>query len=268
MTQEDIELVWLFKGEKPGPFDLIGYFSELVQELFGSSFNFIAYSVKVKNHFKGKDLKFKEANIEKFKNDLPIVPAEGFELTTLLPGWEYKSRDKRFSVSTGRDFDNRGDRILSFSLNKASFLATYPRDKIVEIYLRIARYIKDNGGELVYGFVLSMYSEKFPGFFIRGVGNSSMSAKEEELLDAWNDGKDRCDSKIWTVFWGNLVTSRHFKHPEDVSRLRKAVGESDFFEIDGSTFFFHLPGESMLLGNEDKRLRREALALFDPLKRS
>ena len=147
-------------------------------------------------------------------------------------------------------------------------MALYPRDKIIEVYLGIMRYIKANEGEFVYGFLFSMASDKFPGMFIAGIGNDNLSARDEEYLDAWVEGKDKCDSRIWTVFWGNLVTNKHFKKPENMNKLRMTVGESNFFEVDGSAFFFKVPGVSLVLEDEEKRTRRELLALFDPLVRS
>jgi hypothetical protein len=252
----------IFQGANSGPLDHIRYFSQLVGELYGSGFEEISYSVLLKGKLKSKTMKFTDESIEKFKNDLPDVLYKGFELMALSPGWEYKSRDKKFSVSYNEDSNRRDDRILTFSLNKHCFLALFPRDKIIELYLGLARHIQEKEGELVYGFIFSMAGEKFPGMFIAGIGNDNLTDKEEELLEAWNDGRDQCDRKIWTVPWGNLVTSRHFKRPENLNKLRKVVGEGNVHVLARSAFFFHLPWDSLELGNEDKQILREILPLF------
>jgi hypothetical protein len=260
--QENIELVLIFQGVNSGPLDHIRYFSQLVGELYGSGFEEISYSVSLKGKLKSKTMKFTDESIEKFKSDLPDVLYRGFELLALSPGWEYKSRDKKFSLLYNEDFNRRGDRILTFSLNKESFLALYPRDKIIELYLGMARHIQEKEGELVYGFVFSMASEKFPGMFIAGIGNENLTDKEEELLEAWNDVKDQCDRKIRTVFWGDLVTSRHFKRPDNLDQLRKVVGEGNVHVLERSAFFFHLPWDSLELGNENKGVRQKILSVL------
>lgn len=265
MAQENIELVILFQGAKSGPLDHIRFFSDLMKDLYGSDFEELSYSVLLKGKLKSKTMKFTVESTEKFNGDLPDVLYKGFELLALLPGWEYKSRDKKFSVIYNEDFNLRGDRILTLSLNKDSFLAMYPRDKIIEVYLEIARYIKKNDGELSYGFVFSMASDKFPGMFIAGIGNENLTKKEEELLTAWSDGKDQCDRKIWTVFWGNLVTSRHFKRPDNLDKLKKVVGVGNVHDVESSVFFFNLPGDDFELGKENKQMRKELAPFFETL---
>jgi len=279
MAKENILLVVIFQGAGSGPLDHIRYFADRVKGLFGTGFEELSYSTLVKGRLKTKTVKFTDANVEKFRGDLPDVVDKGFELLTLLPGWEFKSRDKRFSVSYNEEFNQRGDRILTISLNKESWLAMHSAGKVSELYVEIARHITEKGGELVYGFVFSMASEKLPGLFISGIGNDHLSSREEEWLEAWTDGKGQCDRKIWTVFWGNLVTSRHFKRPEDLDRLRMMVGEGNVHEVNGGAgangangatgptgaVFFNLPGGSWVLGDEDKRMRKGVAGFFDVL---
>jgi hypothetical protein len=73
--KENIKLVMIFQGANSGPLDHIRYFSQLAEDLFGSGFEEIWYSVLLKgkkyNKLKSKTMKFSAKAIESFESDVP-----------------------------------------------------------------------------------------------------------------------------------------------------------------------------------------------------
>jgi hypothetical protein len=261
MTQESIELAFLFKGPPINTHSIIEYFGSIHESLYKSNFHEISYSTPIKNTFKGKSLKFTDKNIGKLIDE---NPANGFDLFSLLPDWEYKSKDINFLIGYTPDFnDEKG--AVSITINKEFFYKEFNNKKLVEIYLSVANYLNENKAKIKYGFIFLMDNQKFPGLFVTGIGNYNLSKNEQKELRIWADRNLESDSKIWRVFWGNLITKKHLKAGFSLDRIKTIVGANNFFMVDNDVCFFNLPNDDLLYGNEHKSSEKELLKLLNSL---
>lgn len=238
---ESIQLVLLFEKGNISIQEVARYFENQLQAIFGSTFHELSYSYISDNNFKSKNLQYSGANLEKLYKASTL---NGFELLCLLDDWKYKSKDIKFSARFTPDF-NKKCSCISLTLSKKEFLKKFDEEAISKLYLDVVKYIRDFGLRLVYGFIFSMDSEKFPAMYVAGIGNYQMSKNEEENLQVWAENNDRSDVAIWNLFWGNLITKNHLTHPDDLTKLRELVGKDHFYEIDDSTFFFVVPDSKM-----------------------
>src|SRR6185437_16199394 len=202
MAQESIEFVFLFKGPNITPQNIVKYFGCIHETLYKSKFHEIAYTIPFKNTFKSRSLKFTDKNIEKLINE---NPSDRFDLFSLLPDWEYKSKDINFLVGYNSNFKNKGDGFITITINKDIFYRAFDNNKLIALFLEITKYLKENEAEIKYGFIFLMANQKFPAFFITGIGNYNLSKDEQKELRIWADRNSETDSKIWRIFWGNLI---------------------------------------------------------------
>ena len=50
-----------------------------------------------------------------------------------------------------------------------------------------------------------------------------------------------CESKIWDVFWGNIISEKHLgKHPNILSEITKIVGNENLFALHEGLYWFNL----------------------------
>jgi hypothetical protein len=261
MKQENIEMVILFNRAELDIRSMVTYFSSVFEDFFDETFQEISYAIKTQNGVKGKSLRYSSKNLEKL---ILENPNNGFGMFRLLPNWEYKSQDIKFSFRYASEFKNKSA-MIAVAVNRNSMGKAFDSKKMTETYLAIINYLKTNKITMIYGFIFSMDTRKFPGLFISGISNYNLSKSEEIELQIWADNNSEANYKIWRVFWGNLVTKKHLKAGFSLERIKTIVGANNFFLVDNDTCFFNLPNDDLLYGNEHKSSEKELLKLLNSL---
>ena len=267
MKQESIEFVIMFQQEGIGQLTIMDYFTALVKRLYNSDFKQLSYTTRSGGSLKTKTVKYSNENVKKFINDLPYNINEGFELLSLLPDWKYKSRDINYSVLFNSKFNDKNQQLLVLTLNKEAYYRQYSNRRIVELYIEILNFLRENNAKLIYGFIFSMENEKLPSMYLAGIGSGHLSNKEEENLQIWAERNSDADCCIWNIFWGNLVTKEHLKSLATLEKVQAIIGKENFYLIDSSTYLFNLPEESLLFTAEYNGIKRKLRGLFNSLVR-
>ena len=261
MREECIVLTAFFGNDGLRTENIIEYFNGLLNNLYGTNFQELSYSTIIKSRLISKTCKYSTDAIAKMIKNLPV---NGFELLSLLPSWKYKAIDINFSVVFTRAFNVR-DSSLILTLNKDVFCKKYNNDKLITLYLDMMKYLIGSGAEITYGFIFSMDKNKFPGMFAAGVGNYELTASEEKGLQTWAERNDECDHKIWKIFWGNLVTTKHLKNYNSLEKLKESVGLKNFSKIDEQTYFFTTPRNNQSFVDSNNSSQRSLYKLFTTL---
>ncbi|MBK0379735.1 hypothetical protein [Mucilaginibacter segetis] len=265
MKQESLELVILFKEDSLHSKNLLEYFDKEVNDVFDIKFDEISYSLKVKSAMRGKTLKYKEANIVKFISELPNnFNGGGFELLSYLPNFKYKSVDVRLSVSYSPNLYDRRS-FITITLNKDFFYACINNNKLIAFYVRVIAFLKSLDKKITYGFIFCMANEKFPAFFAVGTGNYNLTKEEQSELQIWAERMSESDGKIWRVFWGNLITTKHLTAGASIAKIKEIVGNENLYQIDDRTSFFNLPDNNIAYGYEKKKIKGKLRNLVNSL---
>lgn len=65
--------------------------------------------------------------------------------------------------------------------------------------------------QIDYGLIHPMPVAKLPGLYFGGIHNDELDAYEKRNLDIWIGSRHEFPTKIWDVFWGNVITDEHLK---------------------------------------------------------
>ena len=264
MKQESIELLILFKEEYPSSKDLIDYFEKEISDLFNIQFHEISYNLKAGSSLRGKTLKFKQRNIEKFVSQLPNnFDGGGFGLINYLPDFKFKSTDINLSVSYRRGIFDLEHSSIKITLNKTFFYSSNQNHVLVSVCTKTIAFLKSIQKRITYGFIFSMANEKFPGFFAEGIGNNNLTNEEESAVQTWAEKNHESDSKIWRIFWGNLITKKHLKSGTSIEDVKRIVGDENVYLVSDNTYFFNLPDTDLSYGNENKRKGKKLLNILN-----
>lgn len=259
---ESIELVVIFEKASIQPSSIVNFFEGQLKRTFDCTFDELSYSLIESGTFKSKTVRYSQGNLSKLykKNTL-----NGFELLRLLEGWKSKSKDVQFSVNYSRDFNEKCS-CICVTINRGVFLERFEAQDVVGMFMEVVTFLRELLAELRYGFIFSMENTKFPSMYVAGIGNNLLTELEERDLQIWAEQNEHCDVAIWKLFWGNLITKRHLIKVENRMNIAELVGSEHFHEIDGSTFFFTLPGTDLSYNSKNSRLKDQILGLLNRLK--
>lgn len=256
MKEENIEFMLIFhRKESINLQKIIFLFNNFFLEKYNEQFDELSYSVTVKNHLRSKTLKFSNKNIEKMLLDIPY---NGFYATKYLANLENKFTDFEFALRFNFNFNEKLSYVL-VTINKQIFLKKYNYNFLKIFFFHFITYLFKEDLQIAYGFVFAMENEQFPNLFVNGIGYYQMPSELRKELNIWTDNWDECGSKIWRIFWGNLISDRHLKTPDSLNRIKEIVGEENFFKVSDSLFFFTLPENNLKYGTEDEKKKAQLL---------
>jgi len=239
MEKQSIILSFRFTGALQ-QIEAVNFFSEQFKKWFNKSISELNYTItdKSKSSWKQntKNLKFTDSNVLKFK-ELLLENKEkiyiDFELLKGLENIVYKSTDIDFSI-----LYNHTETInsLNIILNTALYRNTDWKGFAKEI----VHFLNEQSCNILYGFVLNLDNTKLPVFFVEGIGNENLNKKEQEKLFIWSNNKYQCENKIWDIFWGNIITSKHIENTNILNEIEKIVGKENILPLTSNLTWFNL----------------------------
>jgi hypothetical protein len=260
MSEKSIVVSLNFKGELPQILS-ISFFDSYFRQEFKKEIQYLNFTIsdKTNNNWKqkSKSLKFTSSNLKKYEKILSNKNCKidvSFELLRNLDPYIYKSKDIDFSVTLNQ-FDSPINS-LNIVLNSSFYSGVVLRDFVQLVSNLLIR----NNCDLVYGFVFCLSNSKGPSFYIEGIGYPKIKKDESEKLKNWLNNKSSCESKIWDIFWGNVVSSKHLKIiPNALKKLNEILGGSNVVMLNNDLLWFNindniLEFEILEYGVERKRL--------------
>jgi len=253
-----------FKGNLPQLQTLL-FFRDLLRERYEKDIAELFFTVTDKSGIywkdKSKKLKFSDSAIKKFQEALAIANEKiivDFELLRNLENAEYKSRDVDFSIIYKQDYPIN-------SLNLIFNASIYRNAKWKKLVEEVHDFLLKQKCPVVYGFVLALDNLKNPALYVEGVGSPSLNSRERDKVNAWTMGMMDCETKIWDVFWGNMISEKHLRsHPNVLSEISKIVGNENFSELHGGLYWFNLDYDIEKFDNSIFDEKRESLySLFN-----
>jgi hypothetical protein len=219
----------------------INFITEQFENLFSKTFSTLSYTITDKSSFywkqKTKSVKLTVSNLQKLEEILFLKNQNidvSFELLKNTVGCEFKSRDIDFSVSYSNSENINGlNFILSDKLFKEKDLKT-----LVQI---ISTYLLKQNCQVLYCFISNVENEKLPAFYIEGIGTPSLSRFETQRIKVWSANKLSCDEKIWDIFWGNIISTKHIVNEYLISDVEKMIGKDNAVLLAPGLLLFNLP---------------------------
>jgi hypothetical protein len=246
---------------------------EFVQALF-SSFNKTKMELDyVIQDERGKTVKFKsrggEINtkvLNNFKSNLLLtnndgISIGGFSIFANLPNWSFKAIDFDFYFNYDSSIYND---FCSFDI--VLFSDWYDILDIKSFINTICVYLISNKCELLYGFMFVMESRKNPLAIINGHLTQFLTKYEDKKVQIWSENKDNCDTQIWDIFWGNIISKKHLAKIS-VEEIEKIVGSENVCELSPEVLWFNLPDNLLDFDFSDySKTRKELYNYFDSKK--
>ena len=257
MKNRSIELVIMFQEKKPTSLALFDYLRDMILRLYNVEFDEFEYSFIVNDREKKKVLKYKKANIEKCIEDLKNNDGMGFELQKYLPNSSFKYRDIQLSISYNPYLHLNKVSSVILTINEEFYFVKNTLSDLKLLYLQIVDFLIKLDKKVFYGFISSLENIKNPSLYVVGIGNFDLSKKEQRDLFLWANENNNAIEKIWRIFWGNLITDSHLKNGYSTDKLKEIVGEKNFCVVDNHTYFFNLPNNDLLYGNEHEISEKE-----------
>lgn len=239
MAEQSIVLSFRFSGELNQK-EAIVFFSTQFEKWFGKSINELNYTITDKSKSswkqKTKSLKYTDSNLLKFSELLSERKEKvyiDFELLRNLPNIEYKSRDIDFSI-----LYNRSETISS--LNVVFNTSMYSNTDWKGFVKLVIKFLIEQHCEICYAFVLNLDNIKNPALYVEGIGNGSLAKNEEEKLALWSNNMNRCNEKIWDIFWGNIISTKYILQSQTLEDIEKLVGKENVVLLTPTLIWFNL----------------------------
>lgn len=239
MEKKSIAISIRFKGSI-SQIDTILFLKEILSQWFNKSIVELNYTITDKSDVnwkqKSKRLKFTDKAIEKYKEVLKDAGDKtliDFELLRNLDDYEYKSRDVDFSIIYKQT-------TLISALNFVFDLSLY-KEVAWKIFVRaITDFLVKMGCEVVYGFILSLEKIKNPSLYIEGIGNYELTPRENDKVNTWANEMASCETKVWDIFWGNILSHNHIKVDNSIEKIKRIVGDENSLFLNKDLFWFNL----------------------------
>ena len=197
-----------------------------------------------------KSLKFKSRGgvvnaktLNNFRNnvkqcDRKLFKIDGFWLVSNTPDWKYRSIDTEFETDyTIDDGYNNG-------INRLNFTFDVEKNKDFNPKLFIANdilpFLLSKNCELLYGFVFACEKRKMPLANLVGIHTEFLDKYEDNKVQIWSDNLQNCGTKIWDVFWGNIISKGHLEKVE-TNYIERKCGKENVKMLAPDLLWFNLP---------------------------
>lgn len=257
--EESIILVWYFENQYLNQIELILFFEKINNDLFNEKFEEISYS---DNKQRDKNLKYNLKNVNRY-----LIEAKdsdmGFQLSNYLDNYKYKSVDLKFSVCLNSNSYKQTLSSIYIIINKKVYTEQHKFFDLNVLYKQISEFLIFKKIILKYGFMFSFDNEKFPLMFVSGIGNFLLTDFEENSIMNWRKNRDNADKRVWDVFGGNLITSRHIINNHSITDIVEIVGDRNIVKLSEDLYYFNLSEESLKFGKQDKKTRTKLLNILN-----
>jgi len=137
-----------------------------------------------------------------------------------------------------------------------------------EFFLDLIRRVDKELINVRYGLVQPMDSRKLPVLYFSDIGSEYLTVLDRIRLKTWAEGNKEYQEKIWSVWWGNVITERHLGAAGEkvLKVIERFVGEGNVVEWDGGRYFFHLPVDVLRFEEEESRLLELSVKLEEMLE--
>ena len=69
--------------------------------------------------------------------------------------------------------------------------------------------------------------------------SNTYKKKEEEKLSLWANNMNKCENKVWDIFWGNLISLKHVQNNKSfLENICKIVGNDNFIFLNEELAWF------------------------------
>jgi hypothetical protein len=246
--------------------DTFNFFKSTVEKYSTNKTMELAYTVFDKS---GKNWKFKSRGgklstkvVNNFKENISQINENiiinGFSLSANLPDWNFKAIDVDFCFYyTLNAYEN----FCSFDI---VLLSEWSKILDIKHFVgTIYSYIVSKKCEIQYGFMFIMESRKNPLAIIDGHFTQFLTKYEEKKIGIWSDNKDDCNTKIWDIFWGNIISKKHLEKIS-IKEIEKLAGKENVYELSPNVLWFNLPENLMDFDFSDySKIRKKLYKYFD-----
>lgn len=104
---------------------------------------------------------------------------------------------------------------------------------------QITRQLMQVKQDLDYGFAMCMESDKMPMYYLAGFSTPGVTAEEEESVHAFTRNISQYRTKIWDIFWMNVINKRLIT-ADMLKQITKIVSERNVIET-GDKYIISLP---------------------------
>lgn len=231
----------MFYGEIKDQLKLMNFYTDLIQREFDKSLTNISINIwdKSSKYWKQKfkSLKYTPKNIEKFQK---ILAEKHDKMEINFDVYKYLDNHK----VVFKDFElrlyyyNVSQNIFSIDLLFSSSI--YFSTNWFELANSFIQYLSQEGHQVLNGFVINLDYKKNPHFYLSGLGGGEMAVEEEQKVYKLSSQKRECDTKIWDVLWGNIISKKHIKSPEMINYIKVVVGDSNVIKLSEDLYWFNL----------------------------
>lgn len=187
-----------------------------------------------------KKVKFNEKNLEimyKVEKNKRLKNTELFNLSTNA---YLHSRDKDLSMLFSYPMDIFNLYTIKFGFN-TDVLNIKNNDGLFAILEELFNLLKNINANLKYGIVFPMERVKFPAFYASGISSQELTREEKYKCFLWGNYGSQCTKKIWDVFWGDILTTKHLESDKIIKEVKFIVGENNIKKISENVFFISYP---------------------------
>ena len=225
---------------------------EFIESIAPAKIDYIGYSYLSNNKFVNKEYKYKgDLSKSKFL-ELGNINLDSFGFTT------YESQLKNiitYSIDYSTDISISQYNLIQMSLPLDFFENLESVKNYTKKYISIiSEFINKHKSKLIYGFVYAMSNDNYPTLISTAIGNYDSSEIEKKELENWSYNQEKMGTRIWRLFWGNLITKNHLVNNTDFYKIQEIVGIENTYFLDSNSALFFLPSDNILYMEEDKNI--------------
>lgn len=241
IEEQCVSVKIMFIGEIKDQVKLMNFYTEVIKNKFNKSVTNLELSTIDKTgknwKFKTKSLKYSPQNIEKFKKIL-VERHEKIEISFDVHKYLYDKKENYKDFELCLNYSNETQN--TYGLDLLFSTGIYFGTNWFELINKFIQFLNTEGNEVVNGFVMNLDYKKNPYFYLGGLGGGIMSKEETKKVYKLSFQKRECDTKIWDVLWGNIISKKHIKSPEMIDYIKEVVGEKNVIKLSEDLYWFNL----------------------------
>jgi hypothetical protein len=187
-----------------------------------------------------KKVKFNEKNLEIMYQVEKNKKLKNAELFNLSANAYLQSRDTDLSMLFSHPMDIFNLYTIKFGFN-TDVLNIKNNNQLFATMEELFNLLSDINAIVKYGIVFPMERVKFPAFYASGISSQELTKEEKYKSFLWGNYGIQCAEKIWNVFWGNILTTKHLASDKIIREVKYIVGEDNVKKVNENVFIVSYP---------------------------